>query len=216
MIPMSPSRSISAWLVFGVLTLPSTIWASSIAVKRGQTKVDSAILPLVCVEIGTRGIALPIDSILFENMETHEEQTMYLTNSFNSSHPDLLTAVAPDSLSLSLPILRFKPGRYRVMSIDLVSGGASNMTLSLAEFGTFWFLVQDGCVNYIGGLEISADWNGIIRKMRGAALNNEPKRTQFATVVTLRQTAKRDVKWACDVDPGMLALPLALSQLRSN
>jgi hypothetical protein len=34
--------------------------------------------------------------------------------------------------------------------------------------------------------------------------------------VTLCQTAQRDARWACDVDPGMLSLPMALSQIRAD
>jgi hypothetical protein len=146
--------------------LPAALHASSIAVKRGHARVDPGILPLVCLEVGTVGAALPLDFIVFENLGTHDELKMVLTSSFDTAHPDMLTAAAPGSTSLSLPILRFKPGRYRIKSIDFVSGGLSTFTMNLADNASYWFEVKAGCVNYVGGLEIEADWGWIFGRMR--------------------------------------------------
>ena len=193
--------------------LPAALHASSIAVKRGHARVDPGILPLVCLEVGTVGAALPLDFIVFENLGTHDELKMVLTSSFDTAHPDMLTAAAPGSTSLSLPILRFKPGRYRIKSIDFVSGGLSTFTMNLADNASYWFEVKAGCVNYVGGLEIEADRGWIFGRMRRPVMANESKRGSFSTSIRLRETAPRDVKWACELDPGMLALPLMVSPI---
>ena len=193
--------------------LPALADASSIAVRRGQATVDPAILPLVCLEIGTDGIAMPVDSIVFENLADHTVQKVIVSNSFDTAHPDMLTAAAPGPISLSLPILRFNPGRYQIKSIDFVSGGLSNFTINVSQSANYWFEVKPGCVNYVGGIEIAADWAAIRRHFNGQYRANDPVHINFASTLWVRQTVQRDVKWACSVDPGMLALPLAVSAI---
>ncbi len=73
------------------------------------------------------GAAFPLDTVNFENLDTHESLRMVLTSSFNTSHPDMITAAAAGgTTSLSLPILRLKPGRYRIAALEFVGGGTSN------------------------------------------------------------------------------------------
>ena len=203
-------------LLVAACTLPSSSLASAIAVKRGQTKVSPGLLPLVCLEIGTIGTSLPLDAIEVENLETHAKQRLVLSSSFNISHPDMLTAQAPGPISLSLPILSLKPGRYQLNSVDFVSGGASSYTMDLSSSGKYWFEVRPGCVNYVGGIEIAADWASIYRYRNEPVRNNEVQRLSFETRILLLQTIKRDAKWACDVVPGLAALFSAESPMHLN
>jgi len=196
------------------LAVPGVLFGSSIAVLRGQTSVDRSILPLVCLEIGTVGTPLVLDSIVVENMETHVSESRTLANAFGKAHPDILTAAAPGPISLSLPILKFKPGRYRITSVVFVGPG-DGYSLDLSSGGV-WFEVKPSCVNYVGGIEINADWAYLFHVANRPLQHNEVNRVSAPTRVTCRDTVRRDVKWACDQIPAMLTLPSAVSHLAGN
>jgi hypothetical protein len=194
-----------------MLLVPCALRGSSIAVLRGQKTVDPSILPLVCLEIGTVGTPLVLDSIVLENMDTHVAESQTLANTFGRSHPDILTAAAPGPISLSLPILRFRPGRYRIMSVVFVGPG-NGYSLDLSS-GGIWFEVKPACVNYVGGIEISADWAYLFSGANRRMEHNEVNRVSIQSRVICRDTAHRDVKWACSQIPGMLPLPSVVSPL---
>lgn len=194
-----------------LLLAPCVLLASSITVVRGQKAIDPASLPLVCLEIGTVGTPLVIDRVVFENLGTHDDETRVLSNTFNLSHPDILTAVAPGPISLSLPILRFQPGRYRLKSIVFVGPG-DGYSLDFSS-GNIWFDVKPACVNYVGGIEIYADWGKLFRGANRVLEHNEVNRVSTQTSIYCKDTVRRDVRWACDQIPGMLPLPAAVSQI---
>jgi hypothetical protein len=206
-------RAARGWVAAALLVLCAAphLVASAIAVKRGQKVVDPKSLPLVCLEIGTYGASIPVDSITLENVATHETQRLVLANTFNPNHPDMLTAAANGDTSLSLPILRLKPGRYRVVGFEFVAGGASVYYLDLPEGSTYWFEVLDGCVNYVGGIEITAVWPWLRSGYDRSLTTTQTTHTRFGAQIVARAVARRDVKWACDVVPGLLPLPSALS-----
>ncbi len=194
-----------------LMLAPCTLIASSIAVLRGQKIVDPSILPLVCLEIGTVGTPLVLDSIVFENLETHIEESRTLANTFGRSHPDILTAAVSGSTSLSLPILKFRPGRYHLKSIVFVGPG-NGYSLDLSASG-IWFEVKPGCVNYVGGIEINADWAYLFHGANRRVDYNEVNRISAPSSVLCKDTVRRDVKWACDQIPGMLTLPAVVSPI---
>jgi len=197
-----------------LINLPAK--ASSIAVKRGQTTVDPAILPLVCLEVATKGGVLPLDGFVFENLDDHTITTLWVAGRIEDSHPDILTAMAPGPLSLSLPILRLRPGRYAINSVLFLTGGFSDFTMDLSAAG-YWFEVKPGCVNYLGGLEIAAEWSSIRRfYQEHGRLAHDVAKMNIETMTFIRDTVQRDVKWACSVDPGMAALPLTVSRVHKN
>jgi hypothetical protein len=203
------SAALFALLAAGFLLLPSALLGTSIAVLRGQKTVDRSILPLVCFEIGTVGTPLVLERVVLENMDTHAEETRVLANSFGSSHPDILTAAAPGPVSLSLPIMRFQPGRYRLKSISFVGPG-SGYALDLSSAG-IWFEVKPACVNYVGGIEITADWAYLFQGANRKLQYNEVNRVSVRSSVVCKNTVARDVRWACDQVPGMLPLPSVVS-----
>jgi hypothetical protein len=194
-----------------ILAAPCALLGSSIAVLRGQKAVDPSILPLVCLEIATVGTPLVLDSVVFENMETRAEESRTLSNTFGRSHPDILTAAAPGPRSLSLPIMKFRPGRYRLKSISFVGPG-TGYSLDLSS-GGIWFEVKPACVNYVGGIEINADWAYLFHSANRRVEYNEVNRTSVQSSVICRDTVRRDVKWACDEIPGMLTLPAVVSHI---
>jgi hypothetical protein len=67
--------------------------------------------------------------------------------------------------------------------------------MNLGGAGKFWFEVKDGCVNYVGGIEISADWTGIRGQMRREQYQspNSYTHVSFATRVSVRRSVVRDV-----------------------
>lgn len=196
------------------LIAPIAGMGSSIAVLRGQKTVDPSILPLVCLEIGTVGTPLVVDSILLENLDTHAEESRTLANTFGQSHPDILTAAAPGPRSLSLPIMKFRPGRYRLKSIVFVGPG-DGYTLDISSAGLS-FEVKPGCVNYVGGIEINADWAYLFTRANRRMDYHQVNRVSVQSSVVCKDTVHRDAKWACDQIPGMLALPSAISRVAAK
>ena len=158
-------RRAAALLVLASAALGSAgrAGASAIAVKRGQTAFNPRDLPLVCIEVATVGSAIPLDSIVLED-GAHAEVKLTVTSVFGSSHPDLLTAYTPAHESLSLPIMRLKPGRYVLKELEFVGlpgvRGATTISFTVSTpVHVVWFEVKPGCVNYVGGVSIWADWN---------------------------------------------------------
>jgi hypothetical protein len=197
-----------------LLLAPFALLGSSIAVLRGQTVVDPSILPLVCLEIATVGTPLVLDSIVFENLETHAEESRSLANTFGRSHPDILTAAAPGPMSLSLPIMKFNPGRYRLKYVVFVGPG-TGYSLDLSK-GGYWFDVKPACVNYVGGIEINADWANLFHQANRQVDRNDVRRVNVASNVICRDTVHRDVKWAWAEIPGMRTLPSVVSPIAAK
>jgi hypothetical protein len=191
-----------------------------IAVKKGQQSIDSRDLPLTCIVIETDGAALPLDVIVFENLDTHESVKATLTKTFDidNSHPDMLTAMMFGYRYLSMPILHLKPGRYLVKSLEFVGPspglGISVCSFDLAQEHRYWFVVKPSCVNYVGGLVISADWNLVFRPH---AFNlRSADTTRFDFRVTIERDTARDMKWASDGVPGMRGLPSVVSAIEEQ
>lgn len=205
----SRRRATARALLAASLFLPSALFGTSIAVVRGQKTIDPSVLPLVCIEIGTVGTPLVLDSIVFENMETQAKESRTLANTLGKDHPDILTAAAPGPVSLSLPILKFRPGRYRLKSIVFVGPG-SGYSLDLSS-ARVWFEVKPACVNYVGGIEINADWAYLFQGASRRLQHNEANHVSAPSRVVCKDTVRRDVKWACDQVPGMIALPSVVS-----
>jgi hypothetical protein len=191
-------------------------WESTIAVKRGQKQVDPAILPLVCLEIGTIGVAWPIDTITFEDMDSHALVREELANPSITAHPDMLTAAAPNSVSLSLPILQLKPGRYRIHHVRLLTDVFRTVEFQLSSGEAYWFEVKPNCVNYVGGIHLETDWDALNREFKRAEKYTVTAKATYPIRALARDTAKRDVKWACHEIPGMIPLPMAISLLQTS
>jgi hypothetical protein len=208
--PFKPPVALPACLV-ALILWPCALPASSIAALRGQKTVDPSILPLVCIEIGTVGTPLVLDSLVFENLETQVEEKRTLANTFSKSRPDILTAAAPGPISLSLPILRFRPGRYRLKSITFVGPG-DGYTLDLSASGA-WFEVKPACVNYVGGIEIDADWAYLFKMANRRMDHNQVSRVSARSRVIYKNTVQRDVRWACEQIPGMVMLSSMVSSI---
>ncbi len=193
---------------------------AGVAVKRGQQKVDPGILPLLCIAVATDDAALPLDTITFENLEEQKNYKFTLSGSFSASHPDMLTAVAHGNSSLSLPIVRLKPGTYLITQLEFlgapVSGQTSNITYNLAQGIRLTFKVAAGCVNYAGTLVISADWAAARLPKSDAMYNKGVPHRNFASQTHIEQTAQRDFKWASDVIPGMKTLPSVAAPIEVN
>ena len=186
--------------------------AFTVAVKRGQQTVDPKLLPLACLSLTTEDIALPLDTVVVEDLSTHAELWAHVGTN-DPTHPDILTALEGDHRSLSLVILHLNPGQYRLKKLEYLGARNSYFDFDLKEAYHLVFTVQPGCVNYIGGLAIGADWRSI--RMPAPSLKGVAE-ASFRTSVTIEHTAKRDAKWAVDVIPGMASLPATESPLQNQ
>lgn len=198
-----------------LLLAPAALRATSIAAVRGQTTVDPALLPLVCLEIATVNTALSLDRLMVENMDTRVVESRTLSNTFDLKHPDILTAASPGGhASLSLPILKFRPGRYRLKSVVFVGpGNGFDVDLSTSRL---WFEVKPGVVNYVGGVEMNADWATFFRAANRQGEHNEVVRATTGLTCRFGTTQTRDIRWACSQIPGMVSLPSVISNIRSD
>jgi hypothetical protein len=183
-----------------------------IAVKRGQQSVDPQILPLACITITMDNMALPLDVMVLSNLDTHETIKAILSKTFDTNHPDLLTAISHHTRSLSMPILHLKPGHYLMNSLEFVGPairfGITSLTFDLDRRNRFVFEVKPGCVNYVGSLVISADWSRVHTPHVGEnAYNPSPQSAGFNCSFSIEETTGRDAKWAADVVPGMGTCP---------
>lgn len=206
------SRLLSASLMAAAVA--SAGHATSIAVLRGQTSVDPRILPLVCLEVATLHAALPLDYIVVQKLPEQKTIRLNLANTFSTAKSDLLTAYSGASdASLSLPIFRLQVGRYRILKIGFDRGAGSpvGFDVPIGEIMDLEFQVAPACVNYVGSLQITADWETIRRGLGGPIENNGAKKVSFQYYVIASDDTRRDVKWACDTIPAMKGLPLAIS-----
>jgi TonB family protein len=190
-----------------------------VAVKRGQQSVDAGILPLACITIATDDIALPLDAVVLFNLETHEKIKAIVSNTFDTRHPDLLTATLNGHRSLSMPILKLKPGHYRIVSLEFVGSSVitwvSDVVFNVENRGHFEFEIKPGFINYVGTFVISADWSHALTTepldKRAARRSNREK--GFSCQFAIEDSAPRDAKWATDVVPGLLHLPSTASRI---
>jgi len=166
------------------------------------------------------GTAIPLNSVVLEDGDTHAEQRLIVSSVFGSAHPDLLTAYTPDHKSLSLPIVRLRPGRYMVRQLEFVAVPGVRATttvtfdVSTPEHGV-WFEVKAGSVNDVGGISVWADWNNALSRLSSND-NQRLRQASFASQTSVTQTMARDAKWACDVIPCMIPLPLVVSPIHVN
>jgi hypothetical protein len=193
--------------LMAVIALPGCANYLGIAVKKGQQVVDPHDLPLTCIVIETGGVSLPLDVIVFENLDTHENLRATLTKSFDNSnsHSDLLTPYR----GISIPILHLKPGRYVIKSLEFIgpSGfGIEVCALDIAQEHRYWFVVKPSCVNYVGGLVIWANWNSLFRP-RPINLSEPVDSRRFAFRVVIEHDPARDAEWASNGIPGLRGLP---------
>lgn len=198
-----------------LLLAPAGLRATSIAAVRGQAAIDRGLLPLVCLEIATVNTALSLDRLVVENMDTGVTESRTLSNTFDLKHPDILTAASPGGhAALSLPILKYRPGRYRLKSIVFVGPG-NGFDVDLSSL-RIWFEVKAGMVNYIGGVELNADWGTFFRAANRQVEHNEVARATTSLRVQAAATQPRDIRWACSQIPGMVSLPSVISNLRND
>lgn len=199
--------------------LAGSVLARGVAVKRGETSISPRRLPLVCLGIETIDAALPLDTVELENLTTHKKIKAVVSSSFNSSHPDLLTALAGGNRSLSLPILSLPPGSYVVTRLEFVGGavidGYSMVTFDLAPDHRFRFEVQPGRVNYVGSIVIAANWSeaGPI-SLPTNSIRAVSETKQFGSNIRLDDSVARDRKWSTDVVPGLTRLPWVSSPMQ--
>ncbi len=216
-------RSIVRYIVSILTLFAYTGCANSIgvAVKRGQKVVEASSLPLVCICIETYRAALPLDKIVFEDLDRGTVIKAVVAKSLNPSRPDMLTANADGNRSLSMPILHLPPGRYVIKSLEFV-GPQSGVAGTSFEFDVsttrqYIFRVQEGCVNYVGSLVITADWETIrLPYISANAVNPTQASQQFASRVSTEQSAVRDARWATDVVPGMQDLKAVFSMIETR
>jgi hypothetical protein len=203
-------RMKKTWIIIIALTMALSVhsYASSVrvAVKRGQKTVDPSILPLVGISFTTDSIALPIESLLLEDAATHELIKAKL-GTLDTTHPNVLTAFQGTHRSLCMVIIHLKPGKYRLKSLEYQGELRTYFTFGLENERHLYFIVKDGCVNYIGSIVIVVDWRSI-KWQRG--------RTNLPVSITVEQTASRDAKWAADVIPGMAGLPSENSAIEAE
>lgn len=193
----------------------------SVAVKRGQAKIDPACLPLVCLSVATNQANIPLDAIVFENTSSGEKIRAVLSKSFDAKHPDMPTAIQGGTRSLSLPILHFAPGTYLIASLEFMGPatrtGYASIEFPISNQKHFTFEVKPGCVNYIGGLIFSADWRDIhFPYISDHEIHPTSKESSFPYKVEVDQTALRDANWAHDVIPGMKELPAEYAMMHSS
>ncbi|HEY1794392.1 MAG TPA: hypothetical protein VGG34_15865 [Opitutaceae bacterium] len=193
--------------------------ATDLAVKRGQTKFDKRELPLVCLEVSTYGLALPLETVVVTNMSTHEQTTLGFRGAFEGKQVQLLTA-ATKTESLSLPIFHLPAGKYSIETMyfdgpTMASGigvTTTGYTMNVSSEGhKAWFEVRPGCVNFVGGIRfviISGRRGGMQASMYGSSS------FKFQSSVQATRYLAGDAKWACDEVPCISALPAAASAIQ--
>lgn len=202
-------------LAFAILVLGATansVWAASarLAVKRGQKSVDAATLPFACIRLTLAGASLPIQQIIFRDLDRQTDVTAMLAKTFGEAHPDYLTAMEGNSRSAILAVLRMKPGHYRILSVEYnpkMIGGVGTMMIDTAKQGSFEFVVEAGQVNYVGCLVIAPQWNTRQAPTITRTISSYHSESTFAVRLTIEATGEQDRKWAGDVVPAMRDLP---------
>jgi hypothetical protein len=180
-----------------------------VAVKRGQQTVEPSVLPLVCLTIVTDRIALPLEILSIQEIDTHDLISARLEKKLGHSESEVLTAIQGDHQSLSMVILHLKPGRYWLSGLYFEGRHRTEITFDLLKPIRYYIIVKPGCVNYVGSLVVSTDWESIRQPRSGESVD-------FSCRLGTEQTAQRDKKWAADVVPGMAHLPSVESSIQRN
>jgi len=120
-------------------------------------------------------------------------------------HPNVLTAMLGEHRVLTMVILHLNPGRYQVSSIEFEGRNRSYFTMSLQRNNQWSFEVKPACVNYVGSLVISADWE----KFATGSIT-------VPTKIEVEQSQQRDWKWATSVVPGLASLPPGASKFEAK
>ncbi len=202
---MKSTYSLVVLLVLTTLSLPAREYVERMAVKRGQKTVEDRVLPLACVTIGLDYAALPINELTLTNTDT-KDTWVAKVGSLSAAHPHVLTAMHGEHRSFTMLVVHLNPGRYQLESVEFEGKGRTFFSFNLHSPKHYYFEVRPGCVNYVGSLMISAEWQAIFILPGG--------HTSFPTSVWIEPTATRDKQWATDVVPGMAPLPSAESELR--
>jgi len=205
------TRYIAVVFLVSTLCLTGTATDIGVAVQRGQKSVDPAILPLVSIVIATEDTPALLDTIVFEDLETHEKYRAVLSKKSDPSHPDMLTAVLAGHQFLSMPIIHLKPGRYQITSLDFLGptgkNGFASFSFDPGRQQQYCFVVKPGYVNFAGTFLIDAPWPWLGRN------NSRRTETSFTGRIRIESSAARDAGWVADVVPGMAALPTAVSKI---
>lgn len=191
------------------------------AVRRGQTKVPTELLPLACLTIAVEGRGLPLEFIDFYNLQTKSTTRFSFGKIFDNDHPDYPTAIEGRNKVLCMAIVHLEPGDYIIKYIEFtptVSDLVATTEFSFTGGHGFRFNIAPGAANYLGTLTFSPDWRAV-----DSILNRYPRLTgtdqsvhgEFSTCFRIESTQARDKKWAADVIPGMAALPAVLGWLES-
>lgn len=194
--------------------------ANDIAVDPGQATFDKRNLPLVCMEVGTLGAAVPLDSVIIAEMKGGSDRRLTFADSLYHMHSRLLTAYSPNQESLALPIFRLQPGKYVIRRLEFI-GPATGLGYTTLTFGVgsddhpAWFEVKAGCVNFVGGISVRADWPHVGITVLPGSLSGVSQHS-FAAQVFVTNKISRDAKWACDRIPCIAALPSVVSPIRMN
>jgi hypothetical protein len=206
-------------LLFAAAISRPALGSNDVAVYPGQATFDAKGLPLVCVEIGTIGAAVPFDSLIVADRKSGTERRLSFADSLYNFHSQLLTAYTRTE-SLALPIFHLPAGQYVIRRLEFVVN-QSYQSHSLLTFGVgsdqhpVWFEVKPGCVNYIGGIDVQAQWaNAGVAPLPGSLAGASTHSFSARTIFSNRMA--RDAKWASDKAPCMGALPWAVSLMRSD
>ncbi len=200
------TRLIAAYLCSGLLMFAGWPTHVRIPVKVGQTEVDSGRLPFACITGGPAGVQVPIEKLVLENVDTPKKLTAQLGKTFNQSHRDYPYGGDEKRRALSMAILELPPGRYRLESVEFTpqGTGTNSLTITVNDEITYRFTVKPGCVNYVGSVIFSANWD---LAAIGGVRHGSTVESRFHTDVTVERTARRDQRWAAKLIPCMAALP---------
>jgi hypothetical protein len=214
------SRTPHILCVAASLLLSSAAVANDLAVDPGQQAFERKNLPLVCMEVGTIGAAIQFDSLIIADRKTGVERRLSFKEPMYNMHTRLLAAHTSTE-SLALPIFHLEPGQYVVLRLEFVTGAYGARSRPLMTFGVgsdarpIWFEVKPGCVNYVGGIDVKADWANsgaapLPGSLQGVTTHSFAARTSFNNRIA------RDAQWAGDRAPCMASLPWTLSLMRQN
>jgi hypothetical protein len=196
------------------LLLPSCLGASiSVAVKRGQTKVDAKELPFASFTVSMVNGSLSLQKIVLVDVANGKEISAQLEHSF-SSKLDYLTAMDGNRCLHAQIILPLKPGDYEFKRIEFNIPRAGQLGEAAIEFekiGHFRFKVSADAVNYCGSIVIATDW----ARLQGMRVKNgrDSVEGSFGVNIATEKTQARDAKWARDVVPALRDLPSVVSAI---
>jgi hypothetical protein len=183
-------------------------WPSHIRipVKLGQKDVDVARLPFACITIGTAGVSVPLERVVIENVDSHEELTAQIGRTFGNGRPDYPYGGDEKRRALSMAILELPPGHYRLKLVEFTpeGKGISSLTFPLSSNGPFCFTIKPGCVNYVGTVIFAANW---VAASTGGVQTGWTINKRFNVQITTERTAMRDQRWASKLIPCMALLP---------